>query len=160
MSVTSPSTQEFGYCPCYEDERVGEIVARHNGYGCGVMGTKLKKNGHLVGCKCRPCLGKRNKAKGQRANARAHKRLGGEGMTVNDDLFHSYSINVSVESKTGAQVPAYFSKFVQGEWWHSAIRQASKKVPVGADAMPAVYIEFTPSVAFLVVDVSGKGLRG
>lgn len=131
----------------------------HDG-GCGVAGTKLTKYGHLVGCTCRPCLGRRNRRKGQKAEARGHKRLGGTGRTIRDDLFHAYSLNHSVEVKTGAQVPATFRTFVSGAWIKDALRQAEKKLPVGSDALPTVLIELSPSKAYLVTDVSGKELRG
>lgn len=147
-------TQEFGPCPC----NPGFPEAGRP--WCDVEGTKLKRNGHLVGCKCRSCIGTRNKRKGYKAEARAHKRLGGQGGTVRDDLFHAYSLNHSVEVKTGAQVPKTFRTFISGAWIADALRQAEKKLPVGSDALPTVLIELSPSKAYLVTDVSGKELRG
>ena len=138
------ATQDPGPCPCLT---------------CYQMGTKLTKYGHLVGCTCRSCLGRRNKRKGYKAEARGHKRLGGLGGTVRDDLFHAYSLNHSVEVKTGAQIPKTFLTFITGAWIHDALRQATKKLPVGSDALPTVLIEISPSKAYLVTDVSGRELR-
>lgn len=146
----TPTTQEFGPCPCQSEA---------TGIQCVLEGTKLTRYGHLVGCTCRSCLGRRNKRKGAKANARGHKRLGGQGGTVNDDLYYSYSINLSVEVKTGAQIPRTFLTFISGAWIHDAMGQATKKLPVGADAFPAVLIEQSPSKAYLVVDVGGRSLR-
>lgn len=146
MGAASPATQEFGPCPCGSPR-------------CDVMGTKLTRFGTLVGCKGPAALGRRNKRKGNKANARAHKRLGGSGITVNDDLYHAYSVNHSVEVKTGNQIPAHFTHFVNTSWFGSAIRQAAKKIPVGSGAFPSVCLEFSPSRAYLVTDLSGGGLR-
>lgn len=126
---------------------------------CGVEALKLKRNGHVIGCRCRPCIGTRNKRKGYKTEARGHKRLGGKGGTVRDDLYHAYSLNHSVEMKGGAQVPQTFINFILGAWIKDAMGQAVKKIPVGSDALPSVLIELSPSRAYLVTDVSGKELR-
>lgn len=141
--------QELGPCPCDSEAPV-----------CTIFGTKLTRFGHLVGCTCRACLGRRSKRKGQKGNARAHRNLGGVGPTINDDLFYAYSLNHSVEVKTGAQIPASFRRFAESEWTRHGFRQAAKKMPVGTDALPTLYIELSPSRAYLVTDVSGKELRG
>ena len=72
---------------------------------------------------------------------------------------HAYSLNIATEDKTGQQVPATFARFIGLEWTRHAFAQATKKVPVGSDAYPALYIELAPSRAFLVVDLQGKALR-
>lgn len=141
----NPTTQSMGPCPCGYER-------------CTEMGTKLTKAGHLQRCKCNPCKGLRNQRKGKRAEARASRRFW-EGGTMPDDLFRLASINVSFEVKTGAQIPVGLDKGLSGVWFLRALRQAEKKLPVGADCDPAVLLEFGPSRAFLVVDVSGKGLR-
>lgn len=46
-----------------------------------MVALKLTKRGHVVGCKCRPCLGARNRSKGQRAQKNTHRALGGTGNT-------------------------------------------------------------------------------
>ena len=75
---------------------------------------------------------------------------------MNDDLFHSYSLNVSVESKVGAQIPAHFMKAFGLEWTRHALHQATKKIPVGSDAYPTVYMETRPGDWWLVVHGSGS----
>lgn len=128
---------------------------------CGATGLKLqmRHDRHLVGCACRSCLGRRVRKSGKAGNRRAHLRLGGGPRTVDDDLFYAYSINVTIESKTGRQVEGSFTKFVRGEKARHWFVQAEKKIPVGADAMPALYLELAPSESYLVVKVPGKGLR-
>jgi hypothetical protein len=72
---------------------------------------------------------------------------------------HPYSVNVATEDKTGNQIPRKFVEFVNSEtarkWWH----QAEKKIPVGVDAFPSLYLEVTPSQPYLVVKLDGRNLR-
>ena len=153
----SAVTQDFGPCPCQTERRAW---AHHNpDSGCGVVGTKLKKNGHLVGCRCRPCTGLRSQKKGQATEAKRHRRLGGEGQTPRDELAYSYSVNVTTEDKTGAQIPASFTKFLGLDWTRHALRQAEKKLPVGSDALPALFLDCGRAGTWLVVEVPKKGLR-
>ena len=139
-----PAIQTLGPCPCES---------------CDIVGTKIAaKSGHLVGCRCASCRNRNNRARGQRGEARRHRRLGGQGTTPRDDLMHLYSINVATEDKVGAQVPAKFVSFVHSEtarhWW----AQASKKIPVGSGALATLYLEVSPSEWYLVVRGEG-GLR-
>ena len=138
--------QDFGACPCESDN-------------CTELGTKLTKFGHLKGCSCRSCTGRRNRRKGQAGEARAHKALGGVGPTVRDDLFHLYSLNASVETKTGNHVPTRLIDAIRSEFMRHAFHQAAKKIPVGADAYPAVMLQPHGGGQYLVVDVSGRSLR-
>jgi hypothetical protein len=141
----NPVIQSLGPCPCES---------------CPTVGTKIAaKSGHLVGCKCRSCVGRRNKRKGQAAEHRRHLLLGGEGQTIRDELFHAYSINVSTEDKAGEQIPAKFIAFISSEWVRHALAQANKKAPVGSDAYPAIYMHPHGGGDWLLVDCSGKGLR-
>lgn len=56
----TPNFRDTGDCDC----------------GCGEYGTR-KKNGHVARkCKCRSCINRNNKRKGQRKQAKAAKRLG------------------------------------------------------------------------------------
>lgn len=146
MTSTAATYQEPGPCPCQHPR-------------CDVIGTKLTRQGYLVGCKSPQAVGKRNKKKGQRGEARAHKLLGGTGPTIRDDLFHLYSINISLEVKTGNQVPAKLVSSVESEFMRSAFGQARKKIPVGTDALPAVLVQPHGGGSYLVVDVGGKTLR-
>lgn len=129
--------QPYDPCPC----------------DCGQVGWKLKRNGHVVGCSCRSCIGKRNRAKGQRTEANRHRNLGGQGWTVRDEFPHTYPITVTTEDKTGNQIPASFTKFLGLEWTRHALRQAEKKMPVGNDAFPALYLEPPGGGAWLLVKV-------
>jgi hypothetical protein len=146
LSQTTATTQMIGVCPC--------DAAR-----CEVVGTKLNRAGHVVGCVCPSCLGKRNRKAGQEAERRRHKRLGGVGGTPHDELATSYSLNVTTQDKHGAQVPAAFVALIDSKWFHDAMRQAEKKLPVGSNAMPSVYLEPPRRGSWLVVRVPSKGLR-
>jgi hypothetical protein len=132
---------------------------------CLLVGTKLQKplanesEQHLIGCNCVRHRNKRNKRKGQSGEARAHRALGGTGPTIRDDLFHLYSLNASVEVKTGNQVPARLIDSVRSEFMRHAFAQATKKTPVGTDAFPAVMLQPHGGGQYLVVDCSGKSLR-
>lgn len=119
--------------------------------GCEVIAHKLKKNGHGVGCKCRSCIGKRNRVKGQKAQARGHRALGGQGFTPgNEESVGGYPISVQVEWKTGDQVPANFRKFLTLDWTRRAFSQANRARRIGDGSMPAVGIDGR----WLVVDLS------
>ena len=151
----STVTQDFGPCPCREDE------SPYGWTSCIVEGTKLTRYGHLVGCTCRPCLGRRSKRKGQKAQAKMHKRLGGQGFTPsNEESARPYEVTVLVmpESKTGGQVPASWDKFVGTEWFRRALDQSTRAMPVGSGVLPAVVIRGD----WCIVDirrVPKKGLR-
>jgi len=144
-------TQALGPCPCEDDGSLRQ--------GQCVWGTRLQKNGHLKGCLCRPCIGRRNRRSGQRTEAKRHRRLGGQGQTPRDELAYSYSINITSEDKHGAQIPANFLKFIELEWTRHALRQAEKKLPIGSDAMPALVLDCGRKGMWMVVPVPEKGLR-
>jgi hypothetical protein len=128
--------------------------------GCGEVNLKVQlKTGHVVGCACPSCRGRRNRKAGKASERRRHKRLGGEGWTPNDELAYSYSINVTTQDKQGAQVPASFVAFITSEWTRHALQQAIKKMPVGSDAMPALWLEPPRLGSWLVVKVPARGLR-
>lgn len=125
--------------------------------GCGAQGTKLqlKNDRHLVGCVCRPCIGRRNRSKGQRAQAKMHRGLGGEGFTpTTEESARPYQIEVTImpESKTGGQVPTSFTKFITTDWFRRALEQSTRAVPVGSGARPAVVIDGN----WVVVDIRGR----
>ena len=151
-------TQEMGPCPC------GWLL--HDADDDGTFeeplcppGTKLTKYGHLVGCRCPSCRGRRNKRSGQRTEAKRHRRLGGQGQTPRDELAYSYSINVTTEDKHGAQIPANFLRFLDLEWTRHALRQAEKKIPVGSDAQPALVLDCGRKGMWMLMPVPEKGLR-
>jgi len=149
-------TQEMGLCPCVVQSEEWSLGLRPS---CDVVGTKLSKYGHLVGCKCRPCLGRRNKRSGQRTEAKRHRRLGGQGQTPRDELAYSYSLNVTTEDKHGQQIPQNFIRFIELEWTRHALRQAEKKIPVGSDAQPALVLDCGRKGMWMLMPVPEKGLR-
>ena len=114
--------------------------------GCGETGSKLSfKTGHVArSCKCAPCRGRRNQAKGKRGQAKTHKRLGGTSWTpTHEESGRPYTIEVSVlpEVKTGQQIPVSWSKFVSTEWFRRAYEQSERAVPFGTGVVPAVVLE-------------------
>ena len=132
--------QPFTPCPC----------------GCGVVAGKLSmKTGHVIGCKCRSCIGLRNRRKGQKNQALSHRRLGGQGFTpTNEESARAYDVKVSVqpEHKTGEQVPKSFDKFGGTDWSRRALSQAERAIPTGSDALPAVTIRSQ----FCIIDIRRK----
>ena len=86
---------EKGDCPC----------------GCGKFGTIKMGNGHVKGCPCRSCMGRRNRLKGRDKQRRAQRALIGSGSHA-----HAHEENWSdqlfaTEVKAGGQV-----KTVQTFW--------------------------------------------
>jgi len=139
-------TQAIGKCPCVDEG------AKPN---CYVIGTKLTRFGHLVGCACASCQGRRNRRSGQRAQARTHKRLGGEGFTpTHEEAARPYTVEVTVmpETKNGKQIPASFDKFIGTDWFRRALDQSARATPVGAGVRPAVSIRGQ----WVIVDIRGK----
>jgi hypothetical protein len=138
-------TQPMGPCPCNL-----EIQGRR----CTMVGTKLTRYGHLVACSCPTCTGRRNKRSGQRAQAKMHKRLGGEGFTpTHEEAARPYTIEVTVmpESKTGGQVPANWDRFIATDWFRRALDQSTRATPVGSGVLPAVVIRGD----WAIVDIRG-----
>lgn len=117
---------------------------------CGIIGWKLRRNGHVVGCKCRSCIGGRNRKKGQAAQAKAHRALGGQGFTpTHEESGLYYDLTVRPEVKTGNQVPASFRKFVTLDWTRRALSQSERAIAVGIDARASICIDGR----WLVVDL-------
>lgn len=125
----TPTFQELGPCPCFT---------------CDKVGTKLaKRSGHLVGCTCRSCLGRRNRERGRKAQGRGYRRLGGDAKFTpgHEENQGVLSIEVGVESKQGQQIPASLLSFARGVWARRAWSQAERAIPEGVQADPAIYIE-------------------
>jgi hypothetical protein len=102
--------QTIGSCPC-ETTR------------CTAIGTKLTRAGHLVGCGCASCMGRRNRKKGQAAQSRVLKDAArAEGITMEIAPTHEEQARLLVhyESKSGTSLPRAFS----GEWMRKAEQQA------------------------------------
>ena len=144
------TTQDFGPCPCKL-----AVFSVSDTWTCSAVGTKLTRYGHLVGCTCRPCQGRRSKRKGQKAQAKMHKRLGGQGFTPsNEESARPYEVTILVmpESKTGGQVPASWDKFIGTEWFRRALDQSARAAPVGSGVLPAVVIRGD----FCIMDIRGR----
>jgi hypothetical protein len=136
--------QPLGECQC-DSER------------CTAVGTKLNKLGHISRlCTCFQCQGTRNQRKGKASERRGERQLGNKGRTVGDDRYKPWPLEVSLEDKTGGQIPQKFISFVDSKWVRDALFQATKKTPIGEDALPAIRLELSPSRAFLLVDISPK----
>ena len=123
----------------------------------GCTGSRLSAaTGHVTrNCLCRSCMGRRNRAKGQRAQRRTHHALGGLGITPSHEesgLF--YEITVRPEVKTGQQIPASWRKFISLDWTRRAISQASRSIPAGVDARAGLCIDGR----WLVVDLDDRGV--
>lgn len=124
--------------------------------GCEHENLKLTRYGHVLGCRCASCRGRRNQRKGQRGQARGHKALGGQGFTPsNEESVGGYDIRVQVEWKTGQQVPAGFHKFVALEWFHRALGQADRARRIGDGSMPALGIDGKWLIVQLNRDMDG-----
>ena len=111
--------------------------------GCEQESLTLTRYGHVRGCSCRSCLGRRNQRKGKRGQAVAHRRLGGEGFTPsNEEAARPYHIEVTIlpEVKTGEQIPKSWEDFVRSTWFRHALSQSERAVPVGSGALPCVVI--------------------
>ena len=100
MGASSPVSQPMGECPCGQ---------------CGHVGTKLTRYGHLIGCRCRPCLGRRSKRKGRAAQARGYRALGGTAPFTpgHEESQGVLSVEVAAEAKAGAQIPRSLLKFAR-----------------------------------------------
>ena len=138
---SSPFEREwvpFTACPCGE---------------CEVVAAKLTKFGHALGCGCRSCIGRRNKRSGRKAQARSYRRLGGLAPFTpgHEENAGTFSVEVQVESKSGKQIPASFSKFTTLEWTRRALSQAERAIPEGVKANAAIYMEIPRQGAYLVV---------
>ena len=138
--------------------------------GCGgvSIGKGLTKAGHVPFCgtqrsgaerPCPACQGRRNRAKGLRAQAKTHRALGGQGFTPsNEESARPYEVTVVIlpESKTGEQVPASFEKFTSSAFFRRALSQSTRAIPVGSGALPAVAI----AAQFVIVDIRNRSKSG
>lgn len=109
--------------------------------GCGLFGTLLKRpEGHVRGCACPRCRGKRNRAKGLSKQREARKRLGvapshkfGDANEErwNDQLFAN-------EVKSGAQIKAAVTAWLKIEMQvqSNEAQFGSRRKPCRAVLMP------------------------
>ena len=110
--------------------------------GCGLFGRPTR-NGHVRGCKgpegapCRSCLGRRNRAKGQRKQRAARKALGIEkGFSLGADHEENWRGFVRVEVKAGAQVRPAATAFYKMRAQSEASRPYGDHRPFVGIAMP------------------------
>lgn len=82
--------------------------------GCGLYGT-LRKNppDHIRDCKCKKCMGRRNRTKGDSKARRARTQLGIAG--VNSRHEELWGGILRVEIKAGAQVGPIYTRFLLAE---------------------------------------------
>jgi hypothetical protein len=92
--------------------------------GCGLFGTpRQRPEGHIRGCKCKRCMGKRNRAKGDAKARKARKVLGiGGANTRHEELWGGA---FRIEVKAGAQIKAIATKFADAE------SQSEQHRPIG-----------------------------
>lgn len=100
--------------------------------GCGRFGTPMR-NGHIRGCPCRSCMGRRNKYKGQRKQRAAAKAV---GITVNRmgaGHEENYQGALRVEVKAGAKAKPVDTQY------RLARAQSEQSRPVG-DPRPFAFL--------------------
>lgn len=103
--------------------------------GCGLFGTPLKRpEGHIRGCKCPRCMGKRNRAKGDSKARQARKKLGIGG--VNSRHEEVWGGDLRLEVKAGAQIRAVATAFLKCEAQSEAARPIGDHRPFMMVAMP------------------------
>lgn len=92
--------------------------------GCGLFGTPLKRpEGHVRGCVCPRCMGKRNRAKGDSKARVARKRLGIPGAMSRHE--EHWGGTCRVEMKAGKQVEPIATRF------NAAKNQSETQRPIG-----------------------------
>lgn len=145
-----------------ERDRYLEVAAYRPGEpcpcGCDQTASKLSlRTGHVVGCACRPCTGRRSQKKGKAAQRKTHQNLGGQGFTPsNEESARPYTVEVVLmpEVKTGGQVPASWDKLIGTDWFRRAMSQSERAVPIGSGAYPCVAIRGD----YVIVDIrKGRG---
>lgn len=101
----------------YQGPRKGECAC-----GCGLFGS-LGKRDHVRGCKCKQCLGRRNRAKGDAKARRARKMLNLYGANTRHE--EHWRGAVRVEVKAGAQIEPIYTRFLKAE------KQSDQGAPIG-----------------------------
>jgi hypothetical protein len=108
--------------------------------GCGRYGTlkKPRRDGtrHVWGCKCRSCLGRRNRDIGRKGQSKARKTLGIQGATIGADHEENWRGAVRVEVKSGAQVRPAWTAYLKMENQGEAARAIGDNRPFIGDAEP------------------------
>jgi len=103
--------------------------------GCELFGTPLKRpEGHVRGCKCKRCMGKRNRAKGDGKARVARKKLGITG--VNSRHEELWGGKCRVEMKAGKQIQPIATRFEDARGQSEAARPYGDWRPFMMVAMP------------------------
>ena len=103
--------------------------------GCGLFGTVRKKpEGHIRGCECVRCRGKRNRTKGDSKARQARKTLGIPGVMSRHE--EHWGGKCRVEMKAGAQVGPIATRFDNARAQSEAARPIGDNRPFMMVAMP------------------------
>lgn len=110
------------------------------GCACGLFGTLKKPNRANIrcvrGCRCRSCLGRLNRQKGQRKQRVAQKALKIPGSSLGANHEELWRGLVRVEVKAGGQVQPAFNQFLRMEAQAEAARAIGDGRPFVGIAMP------------------------
>lgn len=117
---------------------------------CTIFGT-VKKNGHVKGCKCRRCLGGRNRYNGMRKQRAAKKALGipNNRFRTKDGNEENWLGAFRVEVKSGKMVGKFAGYF-------KAEAQSERNRAVG-DSRPFIFVAMPEGMGnegFVVVRLS------
>jgi hypothetical protein len=109
------------------------------GCGCGAYGTLKKPNRAGIRCvnrvcKCRSCMGKNNRRKGDRKAATARKQLGAMG--ANSRHEEHWGGALRIEAKAGAQVGPILTRYLAAKNQSEAARPIGDNRPFVMAAMP------------------------
>lgn len=105
------------------------------GCGCGMFGTLRKAPaGHVRGCDCKRCQGKRNRTKGDSKARTARKALGISGAMSRHE--EHWGGRCRVEMKAGAQVGPIATRFDAARAQSEAARPHGDNRPFMMVAMP------------------------
>ena len=103
--------------------------------GCGLFGTPLKRpEGHIRGCGCARCRGKRNRAKGDSKARQARKKLGIPGVMSRHE--EHWGGMCRVEMKAGKQVNPIQTRFELARLQSEQARPMGDTRPFLMVAMP------------------------
>lgn len=127
MTHTSYFKDNQGQCGCGLDS-------------CTLYGTLKKENRAGVrcvrGCKCRSCMGRANKRKGQRKQAKAVTALGIPRSSIHPGHEEFLPGACRVEVKAGAQIKPAVTAYLKCEAQSEAARPVGDHRPFVAVAMP------------------------
>lgn len=92
--------------------------------GCGLFGTpRVRPEGHIRGCNCARCRGKRNRAKGDSKARKARQALGITGANTRHEELWGGAFRIEV--KAGAQIKPIATRFLDAE------AQSEQHRPIG-----------------------------